>query len=170
MVVSQSELRRIIAGIVLALSIGSSSASVSAGWYKDGIDWFAWPTDSSAGDCFGNCGAACSSTWNICGGRAQYWDLQWVSGPTFYQTNTTYQCMDGWWWEQPWDEYHAIGQWIYYGYSAPLCQAHDLTCAWWQVGCLWAAPCGDGWNDQWYYQEWMRGAQYGEWTFSGGSC
>jgi hypothetical protein len=66
--------RWICLAALLTMGVTGSSTTL-LGWTQDGIEWLAHPVGSSAGDCFGNCGAGCSDTWNICGGPTQYWDL-----------------------------------------------------------------------------------------------
>ena len=64
-----------IACLVGVIGMGIT-AEASAEWYQDGVKWYSYnghPKGSQVGDCYGNCGAGCSSTMNPCGGPAQYW-------------------------------------------------------------------------------------------------
>ena len=151
-----SDRRRLLA-VFLALAIGASSARVSA-WWASGIDWWAGPNGTNVGDCVGNCGAGCSSNFNVCSGPPQYWELTIIAGPDLNASGIDYDCQDGGWYERTWERYQAIGTWTYHGWVAPLCIAHDITCSWWLLGCLWAAPCGSPqYEDSWSYNEWMQG-------------
>jgi hypothetical protein len=164
------KIRRVVTRLFLiGLFIGVAS-SASAGWVQDGIDWKAWPKSSSVGDCFGNCGAACSDRVNPCGGPRQYWDLVLTGGPVKTQTGwEATSCEAGEYYVRPYTEYHAMGRWTYHGWVKPFCIAHDATCNQLIVGCLWAAPCGIGHTKTWSYQEWMRGYTLGRWEY-GGPC
>jgi hypothetical protein len=138
---------------------------------QNGIDWRAWPSSSPAGNCFGNCGAGCSSNVNPCGGPRQYWDLTFTSGPHRFQSGwEASPCVENQYYIRPWDEYHAIGTWSYHGWVKPGCITHDFYCNDWKIGCVLFFGCGSpGWTDTWSYMEWMRGYTVGAWEY-GGTC
>ena len=104
-------------------------------------------------------------------GPREYWELTIIAGPDLNASGVDYDCQDGGWYERTWERYQAIGTWTYHGWVAPLCIAHDITCSWWLLGCLWAAPCGSPqYQDWWSYNEWMQGYTFGSWSYIGGTC
>jgi len=163
--------RKIIAALV-ALLLAFAPIPASAGWVQAGIDWQAWPSESGVPDhCFCNCGAGCSSSVNPCGGPPQYWDLQFVAGPDFFQSGVEQMCSGSSLLQRTWNEYHAIGQWTYHGWVKPGCISHDLYCNPWLVGCVLFFGCGDpGWTSTWSYNEWMRGYTTSSWEYIGELC
>jgi hypothetical protein len=164
--------RRFLAAIFLALAVGAWSPNASA-WWANGIDWMASPHGGNVGDCFGNCGAGCSNTWNVCGGPPQYWDLTLIAGPDLVASSVDTMCEDRHLLERTVERYQAVGTWTYHGWVAPLCVTHDVTCSWWMLGCLWVAPCGEPQGEQsWSYDEYMQGFAFGPWITVGGpwSC
>jgi hypothetical protein len=166
-----SKARRGITLLLLAALFTGAASSASAGWVQSGIDWQAWPSARSAGDCFGNCGAGCSTSANVCGGPAQYWNLTFNAGPDWFQSGwEATPCVENQYYVRQWDEYHAIGLWSYHGWVMPGCISHDLYCNQWLIGCLLFFGCGSpGWTDTWSYQQWMRGYTVGRWEY-GGEC
>ena len=160
-------------GILAVLLVCGMASPASAGWLQGGIEWRAWPSGSNVGDCFGNCGAGCTSDYNICGGPQQYWDLTFISGPTYtglsgwdYECDSEYGNM----WTRPWNQYQATGTWTYHGWVAPGCVVHDGRCNQFLVGCLLFFGCGGpGWNNTWSYSESMIGYAFGGWEYFG-SC
>jgi hypothetical protein len=159
--------------ILAVLFVCGLPSPLSAQWTQGGINWRAWPSGSSVGDCFGNCGAGCSDSPNGgCSGSKQYWQLTLVSGPAYVGSGQDYECDSeyGNMWTRRWDEYHATGRWSYHGWVMPGCITHDLTCNQFYVGCLLFFGCGGpGWNHTWSYNQWMRGYAYHGWEYFG-SC
>jgi hypothetical protein len=166
-----SRIRRVVKPILLVALFSGIAASATAGWVQNGIDWRAWPSAGPAGDCFGNCGADCSSNLNPCGGPRQYWDLAFTAGPDRVQSGMEASpCVENQYFIRKWDEFHAIGRWSYHGWVKPGCITHDLYCNDWIIGCVLFFGCGSpGWTDTWSYQEWMRGYTVGPWEY-GGTC
>jgi hypothetical protein len=120
--------------------------------------WESWPDPHAPGlgECFGNCGAGCSSSVNPCGGRTQWWELQILTEP---------ERIEGSEWQDVWcygdmrylysfERYRAMGRWIYHGHSAIGCVTHDALCpeATW-LGCLAFAGCGTEWDQDWSYED-----------------
>lgn len=161
--------RRFLATVLLALALGAWSPTASA-WWASGINWWVWPNGGNVGDCFGNCGAGCTSNFNPCSGPPQYWDLTVIAGPGLVASGYEQLCEEGGHlYERNWERYEAIGTWTYHGWVAPLCITHDMTCDWWLLGCLWSAPCGHPqYEDSWSYNEWMQGYVYYNAVYVGG--
>lgn len=157
---------RVLLGTIVLCWLPSQ---VSAYWFQDGIEWHVWPSGSSVGDCFANCGAGCSDHVNPCGGPAQYWDLVIIAGPGLFQSGwEATECVDGQFFIREWHEYHAIGTWTYHGWVKPGCITHDYYCNQWLIGCVLFFGCGDpGWTDTWSYDEWMRGYTTTPYEFGG---
>jgi len=163
--------------LVFVFLLGGMVPSASAGWYQDGIEWAHWPTGSQGGiNCFGNCGAGCSSSVNPCGGPQQHWTLEIIAGPdaigTAYDVHC-YQTSYQWGprWKEHWTTYQAIGRWTYHGWVTPGCISHDATCNQWQIGCIVFFGCGSpGWTDEWSYDAWMTGNVYWIEELPDGQC
>ena len=122
--------------------------------YPDGdIDWSTiHPDGSHVGDCFANCGAGCSDHVNVCGGPAQYWELELLSEPTT-ETRGHGKCQGTDLILITYEAYVADGRWTYHGWVKPGCISHDYYCNEWLVGCAMWAGCGDpGWTDTWSYE------------------
>ena len=127
------------------------------------VDWhYAYPNRNAPelGECFGNCGAGCSDSWNPgCGGN-QYWELQVLSEPqpTGYK-KAEVLCWSGSCYYYEYMRVQAIGRWTYHGYFSWGCMTHDSTCPefLWGVGCLWFGGCGSGWNQDWSYDSVVLG-------------
>lgn len=121
----------------------------------DGNDYAAVtsPDSSRVDDCYGNCGAGCSSVFNICGGRHQYWELENVSGRVFDDLYLM-TCRDSDLVQGVWPGSYADIRWTYNGYAADGCFDHDGRCPEWTwLGCgIWSG-CGDGWDLEWAYDE-----------------
>ena len=100
------------------------------------------PDSGRVGDCYGNCGAGCSSRANLgCGGR-QYW-LKRIRSPLQTKRYTITECIangndrgrdegsvyvQGEEYAGTITRYTARGTWIYVGFTARLCQEHDYFC------------------------------------------
>src|SRR5437016_4774065 len=105
-------------------------------------DWITWNSGPNAsrinGECWGNCGAGWSPKFNVCGGRAQFWQLQIISPPQSLGTESYDVICDGFslWWRHA-VLYQAWGRWTYHGYAAIGCQIHDSFCpeVLWGLGC-----------------------------------
>ena len=164
---------RFTLGVLAVLFVCGLPSPVSAQWMQSGIDWRAWPSDSSAGGCFGNCGAGCSGSPNGgCGGGHQMWTLTFTSGPNYVGSGSDYECDSGTGnlWKRPFDEYAATGTWTYHGWVMPGCISHDVYCNQYYIGCLLFFGCGSpGWEHTWSYGESLRGYVRGGWEYAG-SC
>jgi hypothetical protein len=166
-----ARIRGALKPILLGALFSGVASATSAGWVQQGIDWQASPSSGAAGNCFGNCGAGCSSKINPCGGPRQYWDLTFTAGPDRFQSGwEASPCMENQYYIRTWEEYHAIGRWTYHGWVTPGSITHDHYCNDWKIGCVLFFGCGSpGWTDTWSYEQWMRGYTVGQWEY-GGSC
>jgi len=150
--------------LVLAALLLFCVGDVASAWNQDGLFGLPDPSGSNVvGECFGNCGAGCSSAWNPCGGRNQYWDLQWEAGPNVIESTVWFVCIApfelGY---IPVDTYEAIGLWTYHGYYTNGCAMHDAVCqGWWDFDCINFHGCGSYSEDRdWTYEQYMHGYQY----------
>jgi hypothetical protein len=156
-----NQLTRVFCLVVLACGMASSAATE---WQQAGITWYGGPDGSHVDDCAGNCGAGCSDHANPCGGPDQYWDLQFLDGPTYTGTETEQECRQTGKevfaiYDITKDYYQAMGRWTYHGWVMPGCQSHDSICGWETFPlCAWWTGCGDyGWEDTWSYDEHLAG-------------
>lgn len=128
------------------------------------IIWESYPDRHAPalGDCFGNCGAGCSSGFNPCGGRTQWWELQVVSEPEPVEGSGHQDvlCYGDTLYLYDFVRYRAMGRWVYHGHSALGCVQHDSLCpeATW-LGCLAFAGCGTEWDEDWSYEDVVIGSK-----------
>ena len=120
--------------------------------------WESFPDEKAPalGECFGNCGAGCSSAFNPCGGRSQWWELTVLSEPEPIPGDTwgDIWCYGDTQYAYDFQRYRAMGRWTYHGYAAVGCYEHDSTCPEFTIlGCGWFGGCGSGWDKDWSYDE-----------------
>jgi hypothetical protein len=120
--------------------------------------WESYPNRHAPelGECFGNCGAGCSSRFNPCGGRTQWWELKILTEPEHIEGSRwqDIRCYDDFFYLYDFERYRAMGRWIYHGHSAAGCLIHDSACpeATW-LGCLAFGGCGTEWDKDWSYDD-----------------
>lgn len=148
--------------LFISVVVATWASTAEAQWWQNGIAWNAWPSGSSVGDCFGNCGAGCSGNVNPCGGPPRYWELQFLAGPHRVEDSYYEACNEiGELWGYTHEMYQAIGRWTFHGHVMTGCISHDATCNQWILGCALYFGCGSvvG-SDTWSYDEWMQGSVF----------
>lgn len=129
-----------------------------------GYLWESYPNQHAPqlGECFGNCGAGCTSGFNPCGGRTQWWELQVLTEPDLIADSEWQNilCYGGTYYLYDFVRYRAMGRWVYHGHSAAGCLLHDSLCpeALW-IGCVAFAGCGSEWDEDWSYEDVIVGSK-----------
>jgi hypothetical protein len=155
--------------IGLVVDVRSADAQTYDSTY--GLWWTNPPPDGTIdGNCFGNCGAACSPYLNIsCGGPTQYWSVQVLSQPQYQGPTSDNQCVlaipdtnIGYLVVNYYDVYSADVVWTYHGFVTEGCIQHDLSCGGgFDPGCWWMplGSCLEGRHEH----AWSSGTKTG-WT------
>jgi hypothetical protein len=144
----------------------TNSGAIVYGPYAS-MRWESYPNPDAPAlhSCFGNCGAGCSSTFNPCGGRTQWWELQILTEPQII-SNSMWQ--DVLCYGEPntcylytFERHQAMGRWIYHGVAAAGCQIHDTHCNefLWGATCAIFGGCGTKWNEDWQYDDVVVGSK-----------
>ncbi len=155
--------RGLITLIAVVCGFGAPSLLLAQVFQDAGVTWYGVPDGSEVDDCPGNCGAGCSSTFNPCGGSAQYWESQIVSGPTLVADNDqVLVCLGG---SNhvaiaTLDVYSGIARHTYYGSSSAACAEHDGLCGWetFPLCAVWTG-CSQNHDDEWWYDTAVSGYQ-----------
>jgi len=156
-----------IANTLQGEHLEEAKAAAAAGTIKNGdlTKIFAKDDPHIGDDCFGMCGAGCTSSWG-CGFEG--WSHEWVGEPTVTVGPWTCECsrkQDGGSCGDPYGaqrtDFNGTAVHTIRGRSSPGCIAHDWCCrnlffGCWNPLCIAIAPAAldcfiDGWSVSWSY-------------------